>query len=106
MRKSDRQYYLLAIILILFSSCKVHKYLSVLDGSKADGTITLYFEYGSMERPVVHWDEAKKEALSKCKNWGYNNAEFFGSGVKQCTAYNINGQCIRWRVIYKCQCIN
>ena len=91
---------------MLSSGCKVHKYLSVLDGSKADGIITLYYEYGSMERPVVHWDEAKKEALSKCKNWGYNNAEFFGSGVKECLAYNINGQCIRWRVLYKCQCVN
>lgn len=78
--------------------------ISVYDGSKADGTITLFYEYGAFDKPVVHWEEAKQDAISKCKNWGYGGAEFFGSGVQKCIAVNGYGNCIRWRVYYKCQC--
>ena len=91
---------------LLISSCKAHKYLSlsVYDGSKADGTITMFYEYGAFDKPVVHWEEAKQEAISKCKNWGYSGAEFFGSGVQECIAVNGYGECRYWRVYYKCQC--
>ena len=91
-------------ILLFLNSCTVHKYPSAYDGSKADGTVTMFYEYGVFVKPVVHWDEAKQQAISKCKNWGYSGAEFFGSGVQKCIAVNGYGNCIRWRVYYKCQC--
>lgn len=90
--------------LFLISSCTVQKYLSVYDGSKADGTITMFYEYGTFEKPVVHWVEAKQDAISKCKNWGYSGAEFFGQGVQKCISFDGTGNCVKWRVYYKCQC--
>jgi hypothetical protein len=91
-------------IAFLFESCTVHKYLSVYDGSKADGTITMFYEYGAFDKPIVHWEEAKRDATLKCKNWGYNGAEFFGTGVRECISVDGYGNCNRWRVIYKYQC--
>ncbi|MDR0872006.1 MAG: YecR-like lipofamily protein [Prevotellaceae bacterium] len=89
-------------ILFLFPACKVQKNLSVYDGSKADGTITMFYTYGAFERPTVNWEAAKKEAIARCKNWGYNGAEFF-NGTKTCLRYSV-GSCDEWRVTYKCQC--
>jgi hypothetical protein len=91
-------------IAFLFESCTVQKYLQVYDGSRADGTITMFYEYGAFDKPVVHWEEAKQEATSKCKNWGYSGAEFFGSGIRTCIGVDGYGNCNRWRVVYKCQC--
>ena len=97
---------LFVVSIFLFESCTVQKYLSVYDGSKADGTITMFYEYGTFEKPVVHWEEAKREAILKCKNWGYTGAEFFGTGISKCISVDGYGNCIRWRVYYKCQCTN
>jgi len=88
---------------ILFFACTTQKYLAISDGSKSDGTLTMMYEYGSLEKPVVHWDEAKQSAISKCQLWGFKGAEFFDIGTSVCVAYNQYG-CIRWRVTYKCQC--
>lgn len=88
------------------TGCVVHKCPSVYDGSKSDATIAMYYEYGEYEKPVVHWEEAKAKALEKCKNWGYSNVEYFGSGVTECIAYDLEGICERWRVTLKCQCID
>jgi len=92
--------------LILLFSCKTVKYLQVSDGSKSDGTLTMVYEYGVFEKPVVQWEAAKQSAIEKCKLWGYSGAEFFDVGKSECLAWNQNGACIRCRVTYKCQCTN
>jgi hypothetical protein len=89
--------------ILMLSSCTAHKYLAISDGSKSDGTLTMMYEYGGFEKPVVHWDEAKQSAISKCQSWGFKGAEFFDVGTSVCVAYNQYG-CVRWRVTYKCQC--
>ena len=88
----------------LFCSCEVQKYLAISDGSKSDGTLTMIYEYGVYEKPVVHWDEAKQSATEKCQSWGYGGSEFFDVGEKACVARDANGNCVRFRVTYKCQC--
>jgi len=88
--------------ILLLSACSVQKTLTVYDGSKADGTLTLFYDYGAFERPTVNWEESKKRAIERCKNWGYNGAEFF-TGTKRCIKDGIGG-CDEWRVTYKCQC--
>lgn len=92
--------------MLILSSCKAHKYLAISDGSKADGTLTLMYEYGVFEKPILHWEEAKKSAIEKCKSWGFNGAEFFDVGTSVCISYNSARQCVRYRVTYKCQCTN
>lgn len=96
---------ILGMLIFLLSGCTTQKYLAISDGSKSDGTLTMMYEYGGVQKPVVHWDEAKKSAISRCQSWGYSSAEFFDVGTSTCLRYNEYG-CIRWRVTYKCQCIN
>jgi hypothetical protein len=95
---------ILGISITLLSSCVAQKYLQISDGSKADGTLTLVYEYGIFEKPVVHWDEAKQSALIKCQSWGYKGAEFFDVGTRQCINQDNQGNCNIWRVTFKCQC--
>lgn len=104
-KNNMKNYLLLAIIAsLLISSCTSTKYLAISDGSRSDGTLTMMYEYGAFEKPVVQWEAAKKSAVQKCQSWGYSGAEFFDVGTSECIGYNGYGNCIRWRVIYKCQC--
>lgn len=104
--KIFKQLFFIGVISFLFlSSCTVQKYLAIIDGSKSDGTLTMMYEYknAGFEKPVVHWDEAKKSAISKCQSWGFKGAEFFDVGTSVCVAYD-GYTCVRKRVTYKCQC--
>jgi S1-C subfamily serine protease len=92
------------LTITVLSSCTSVKYLAISDGSRSDGTLTLMYEYGAFEKPVVQWEAAKKSAIEKCRSWGYYGAEFFDVGTSNCIGYNSYGNCLRWRVIYKCQC--
>jgi len=90
-------------IIGLLPSCTVNKQLLVTGGSKADGTITMHYEVGAFEKPLVDWDKAQHDAIQRCRVWGYNGAKFFDAGTVDCVDYNQYG-CIRWRVTYTCQC--
>lgn len=91
--------------LILINGCAVSKQLQISDGSKADGTLTMMYEYGDMEKPVVQWEGAKSAAKAKCKLWGYRGADFFDVGKTECINQTQYG-CAWYRVTYKCQCTN
>lgn len=101
--KEYSSYVLILLLTLVLSSCEVQKYMSLTDGSKAEGTLTFSYDVGSFEKPVVHWDEAKAKANEKCKAWGYSGAEWLTDGEKQCIQYNEYG-CVRWRYTYICQC--
>lgn len=90
-------------VFIVLSGCQVPKYLSVLNGSKSDGTLTMSFDYGGFQKPVVQWKDANERADNYCKQWGYSGHQWFDP---QTTVLYVNGygQPIGWRVIYKCQC--
>lgn len=53
MKHSAKSIYLLILFVMVLSGCTVNKYLQVTGGSKADGTITMEYEYGGFEKPVV-----------------------------------------------------
>jgi hypothetical protein len=74
------------LIAFLLKSCTVHKYHSVHDGSRADGTLSMFYEYGFFDKPIIHWDKTLQNTTAKCKNWGYSSAEFFGRGTSHCNA--------------------
>lgn len=105
--KSLRQLFFIGLAsMLVLTSCTTVKYLQIADGSKSDGTLTMVYEYGAFEKPVVQWEQAKKSAAERCKSWGYSRAEFFDVGITNCIGYNGDGNCNLWRVIYKCQCTN
>lgn len=99
-----KKFLILIFTIIVLDSCEVQKYLAISDGSKSDGTLTMVYEHGVYEKPVVHWEEAKQSAAEKCQSWGYGGAEFFDVGEKECISRDANGNCLRFRVTYKCQC--
>lgn len=85
----------------LVTSCGVQKKdLQIVDGSKADGTVTLAVDYDAYRRISINLENAKQKAVEKCKAWGYNNAELFDAGLTQSIGRGFN------RVTYKAQCTN
>ena len=99
-------------------------------GSRADGTVTLVYEYGRYETYQVNWENMQKQAQDRCVGWGYNTAERVGGELSDCIehsietydlcvskGYNLAGSycdgyktetksiCQRWRIsiMYQCQ---
>lgn len=64
------------------------------------------YEYHSWEKPVVNWKEAKQKARVKCREWGYRDAEFFESGIRDCIDSSDDGDCNKWRVSFNCECVD
>lgn len=99
--------YTLLLSLIVLTGCTQTVQITPFPtgGSKADGTVTMTYNYGHLEIPEVDWEEADKTATAKCKAWGYNKAESFGGKLTKCTAYNGYG-CVRTQVDVTYQCLD
>lgn len=95
----------IAIIAALLScSCATNKQLIPTGGSKADGTVTLSYEYGLFESPSVDMAQGNEAATQRCAAWGYTGAEAFGGYTTHCQAYNAYGNCLRSLVTVTYQC--
>lgn len=98
--------FVLAGTLLISGCAPTLKYLVVSGGSKADGTLTMAYEYTNAEYPEVQWDAANVSATERCSGWGYSGAELFGAYTKDCVRRSATGgQCVRWRVTYTYQCV-
>lgn len=93
----------LSLILIL-SGCATTKILQPINGSKADGTVTLGYESSAFENPQVDWDLAKATAKSRCMGWGYGDAEAFGGQQSRDTLCSPSGVCYGKEVYITYQC--
>lgn len=96
------------LILILFISflqgCATTKTPQPIGGSKADGTVTLAYEYNAFESPQIDWSSAKDTAKARCVAWGYGNAEAFGGQQTRDTLCSANGACYGQQVYITYQC--
>ena len=92
-------------IIISVAGCASIKVPQATGGSRADGIVELSYEYGMFEKPQVQWDQALITARQRCGAWGYQDAEAFGGTTSQCQAYTGYGNCIRFFVTAKYQCI-
>ena len=98
----------LIISTLLLSSCVVNQNPKLITGSKADGIITVSFEYGLGIDPdnwTEEWAKADKEAQQRCIYWGYSNVYKFDLTYRECIASNLYG-CTRWREFVDYQCVN
>ncbi len=93
----------LIAIFILTTGCETTKYLSVLNGSKSDGTLVMAYEYGGFQKPIVQWNDANARADQYCKSWGYKGHQWFDPQYI-CIWKDAYGNCTTYRVIYRCQC--
>jgi hypothetical protein len=73
-------------------------------GSRADGTVTLSYEIGSMQKPIVNMEQAAAAAGERCTAWGYHSAQPFGGETRQCQQPSEYG-CLRWFVSMTYQCL-
>ena len=95
----------IALSLIITGCGTTQKYWSAIDGSKANGTVTLAFEHGAFETPAVDNAQGQRIATDRCKAWGYQSAEEFGGGTTLCLR---PGQsfCHLTQVTKKYQCLD
>ena len=77
-----------AVGLLAIAACATQKELVPIGGSRADGTVSLAFEYGIFESPQANMPAAAAAATDRCKAWGYTGAEAFGGEMRKCEAMN------------------
>ena len=95
----------LILALFLFTGCATVKVWTPMTGSKADGVVTLAYDYGVFQIPKQDPLQAQSAADARCKAWGYSSASAFGGEFKNCINYS-SGSCSGWRVTKEFQCIN
>ena len=91
------------VVGIFLSGCAVKVASAPVGGSRADGTVTLAYEYGMFQTPEVNWAEMQKQAQDRCLRWGYLTADRFGGELRNCVQQGSSG-CLRWRVSIEYQC--
>ncbi len=88
----------------LMTGCATTKEYGATGGSRSDGTVKLSYQYGEFEEPVVDTQKAVELARTKCRAWGYDQAEAFGTEIKTCAETNQYG-CVQWLVTAEYQCL-
>jgi len=73
------------------------------DGSRADGTVKLSYEYGMFEAPKLDEQQGLTVAQQRCSAWKYKGAEPFGGSTQSCISSSSSG-CNRWLVSVEYQC--
>ena len=97
----------LIISTLILSNC-AFKYPEPLTGSKADGIITVAYEYPASANPdnwTEEWAKADRNAQERCIYWGYSNVYKFDLIYHECIERNLYG-CVRWRELVDYQCID
>lgn len=88
---------------LALSGCSVKRELTATGGSRADGTVTLSYEIGDMQKAVLSQERGLATAQARCRAWGYSGAQKFGGESRQCQVPSSYG-CIQWLVSVTYQC--
>lgn len=90
--------------LLLTACVTVPKTYEAVDGSKADGKVTLGYQIVGSQIAKVDEQQAYREALRRCQGWGYRNAEGFAQR-KTVVGQDVWGT-LTWQVTREFQCLN
>lgn len=96
--------FLVTALLLVGCATPTPKTLYPTGGSRSDGMVELSYEYGAFEQPQVNQEQGLVAARSRCRAWGYGDAEAFGSIKQQCQQVNGYGSCLRATVTIPYQC--
>lgn len=96
---------LIVMAIGLAAGCAVQKEWTAVGGSRADGTVTMAYEYGMFQSPHVDDAEGAQAAGASCANWGYTMAQPFGGVLRTCEARDGYGNCTQFLVQKKFQCL-
>jgi hypothetical protein len=94
-----------SLTVVAIVGCAVQRDWVATGGSRADGVVSLSFEYGAFERPEVDDLQGQQVAVERCAVWGYSGADPFGGTVSQCVVADGFGSCNRWRITRDYQCL-
>jgi hypothetical protein len=92
------------VLALCVAGCARNKELIATGGSRADGTVTMSYEFGALENPKLDIAQGVASATERCRAWGYTSAEPFGGDMRQCQAPSQYG-CMRWLVSVTYQCL-
>jgi hypothetical protein len=90
---------------LLLAGCATTKEFTATNGSRADGTVALSYEYGLLQSPREDQEQGATLASSTCAGWGYSGSQAFGGETQQCDAVDGYGDCIHWLVTRRYQCL-
>lgn len=96
---------LVLIAAITITGCATKKDFYAMGGSRADGTVDMAYDFRQFESPVVNPAQAQSIAKSKCRVWGYSDAEAFGGMTQNCHQRDGFGTCVAGQVVHTYQCI-
>ena len=99
-------------LLALGAGCAkpVHKDWLAVGGSRSDATIKLGYVWNPQnEQPETTQQQALDLAAEKCRTWGYDGAEAFGSTLTKCTNMGfqpfVGMVCLQMQAEAEFQCI-
>ncbi|NWF33594.1 hypothetical protein HH110_11155 [Stenotrophomonas sp. SAM-B] len=95
----------MAVALVGLVGCSTHRELLVTGGSRADGIVELGYERNEFQRVQFDADAAEALAAKRCKGWGYEDAESFGTEKSTCTSRRGFGNCGGRQVMIQYQCL-
>lgn len=95
----------MAFATICLIGCATTKEFVATGGSRADGTVTLSYEYGMFQAPQEDEQQGLALASSTCAAWGYSGSQAFGGETQECSKVNGYGNCIRTLVTRRYQCL-
>jgi hypothetical protein len=96
---------LAAIIAANVAGCVITKTLVPIEANRADGTITLAYEYGTFQNPKVNFAEGVDTVTAKCVEWGFVDVRRTSELITECIRDDIlGGPCkvFRDKVTYQC----
>lgn len=95
---------LVAGLAVAATACATVTQMTPISGSRADGTVRLGFTQGMFEKADIDMEAALQQAVARCRAWGYESAEPFGSAQSVCQASNAYG-CTQTLVTVEYQCL-
>ena len=96
----------LTLTACLLAGCvTVPKVYEAVDGSRADGKVTMGYEIAGAQIAKVDESQAYEEALRRCRNWGYADAEGFAE-MKTITGRDPIWGTLQYRVTREFQCVS
>lgn len=95
----------MAAMLVGLAGCSTQRELLVTGGSRADGVVELGYERNEFQRVQFNADAAEALAEKRCKGWGYQGAESFGTEKTTCTSRRGFGNCGSRQVVIQYQCL-
>lgn len=98
------------LIFLLLSACAeaVTKTPIATGGSKADGIVTMAYDYRFGEQVTADWSAAREEATKRCAAWGYTKTEEFAGVSDRCNQLGTGmfaGSCMSGVVSKNYQCL-